>query len=47
MDAIDRCADLNALQKVLILIGAEVEARHRDGLPKLIDCVREINETAD
>ncbi len=47
MDAIDRCADLNALQKVLILIGADVEARHRECLPKLIDCVREINETAD
>jgi hypothetical protein len=47
MDAIDRCADLNALQKVLILIGAEVEARHRESLPKLIDCVHEINATAD
>jgi len=47
MDAIDRCADLNALQKVLILIGADVEARHRECLPKLIDCVREINATAD
>jgi hypothetical protein len=36
-----------ALQKVLILIGADVQERHRERLPKLIDCVREINETAD
>jgi hypothetical protein len=47
MDAIDRCADLAALRKVLILIGADVQERHRECLPKLIDCVREINETAD
>jgi hypothetical protein len=47
MDAIDRCADLAALQKVLILIGADVQQSHRGYLPKLIDCVREINETAD
>jgi hypothetical protein len=47
MDAIDRCGDLAALQKVLILIGADVQDRHRECLPKLIDCVREINETAD
>ena len=47
MDAIDRCADLTALQKVLILIGADVEGRHSESLPKLIDCVREINATAD
>jgi hypothetical protein len=46
MVAIDRCADLAALQKVLTLIGADVQERHREGLPKLIDCVREINETA-
>jgi hypothetical protein len=47
MDAIDRCGDLAALQKVLMLIGADVQERHREYLPKLIDCVREINETAD
>jgi hypothetical protein len=47
MDAIDRCADVAALQKVLNLIGADVQERHRESLPKLIDCVREINETDD
>jgi len=47
MDAIERCADVAALQKVLILIGADVQERHRERLPKLIDCVREINATAD
>ena len=47
MDAIARCADQAALQKVLILIGADVQERRRECLPKLIDCVREINETAD
>jgi hypothetical protein len=47
MDAIDRCADVAALQKVLILIGADVQERHGERLPKLIDCVREINETGD
>ena len=44
MDAIDRCVDVAALQKVLMLIGADVQERQRE---KLIDCVREINETAD
>ena len=47
MDSIARCADVAALQKVLILIGADVQERHRECLPKLIDCVREINETSD
>jgi hypothetical protein len=47
MDAIDRCTDVAALQKVLILIGADIQERHRERLPKLIDCVREINETGD
>jgi hypothetical protein len=47
MDAIDQCADLAALQRVLTLIGADVQERHRECMPKLIDCVREINETAD
>jgi hypothetical protein len=47
VDAIDRCADVAGLQRVVNLIGADVQARHRDSLPKLIDCVREINETSD
>jgi hypothetical protein len=47
MDAIDRCADVAALQEVLMLIGADVQERRRECLPKLIDCVREINETSD
>jgi hypothetical protein len=46
-DAIDRCRDVVALQKVLSLINADVQERHRECLPKLIDCAREINETAD
>jgi hypothetical protein len=47
MDAIDGCADVGALQRVLNLITADVQERHRERLPKLIDCAREINETAD
>jgi hypothetical protein len=47
MDAIDRCTDVAAVQKVLILIGADIQERRRECVPKLIDCVREINETAD
>jgi hypothetical protein len=47
MDVIERCRDVAALQKVLILISADVQERHRERLPKLIDCAREINETAD
>ena len=46
-DAIDRCRDVAALQKVLLLISADVQERHRERLPKLIDCAREINETAN
>jgi hypothetical protein len=46
-DAIDRCGDVAAVQKVLDLIAAEVQERHRERLPRLIDCVREINETSD
>ena len=47
MDAIDGCRDVTALQKVLNLITADIQERHRERLPKLIDCAREINETAD
>ena len=46
-DAIDRCRDVAALQKVLNLIVADVQERHRERLPKLSDCAREINKTAD
>ena len=45
MDAMDRCRDVAALQKVLSLIGTDVAERQRERLPKLIDCVREINAT--
>ena len=47
MDAIDGCRDVAALQKVLIVITADVQERHRERLPKLIDCAREINDTAN
>jgi hypothetical protein len=47
MDAIERCKDVAALQKVLSVITAELQERHRERLPKLIDCAREINETAN
>lgn len=47
IDAIEGCTDVSALQKVLNLISADVRERHRERLPKLIECAREINETAD
>lgn len=46
VDAVNRCADVAALQKVLGLIRTEMLNRHRDRLPLLAACVREINETA-
>ena len=46
LEAIDRCRDLGSLQKLLRQIAAEVEGRRRDSLPKLLECVREINETS-
>jgi hypothetical protein len=46
LEAIDRCRDLGSLQKLLSQIAAEVEGRRRDSLPKLLECVREINETS-
>jgi hypothetical protein len=46
VDAVNRCADVAALQKVLSLIRTEMLNRHRDRLPLLAACVREINETA-
>ena len=47
MDAIDGCRDVAALQKVLNLVTADIRERHRERLPKLVDCAREINRTAD
>jgi hypothetical protein len=46
VDAVNRCSDVAGVQKVLNLIRAEMLNRHRDRLPQLIACVREINETA-
>jgi hypothetical protein len=46
LEAIDHCRDLGSLQKLLSQIAAEVERRRRDSLPKLIECVHEINETS-
>ena len=46
LDAIDRCTEAAALQKVLRMIGSEIRGHH-DSLSKLIDCVREINATGD
>ena len=46
VDAVNRCSDVGGVQKVLNLIRTEMLNRHRDRLPQLIACVREINETA-
>ena len=46
LEAIERCNDVGTLQVVLNRIGSEVEQRHPDRLPKLRECVREINETS-
>jgi len=46
VDAVNRCSDVAGVQKVLNLIRTEMLNRHRDRLPQLIACVREINETA-
>jgi hypothetical protein len=46
LDAIDRCTDIGTLQKILTRLGSEVEQRSRASLPKLLECVREINETS-
>lgn len=45
VDAIDRCVDLSAVQRVLTMISSEVS--QRDALAKLLACVREINETGE
>jgi hypothetical protein len=46
VDAVNRCRDVVALQKVLILIRTEVINHHRERMPALAVCVRDINETA-
>jgi hypothetical protein len=46
VDAVNRCGDVPRLQKVLNLIRADLINRHRDRLPVLLACVREINDTA-
>jgi cell division septation protein DedD len=46
VDAVNRCSDVNGAQKVLNLIRTELLNRHREGVPLLLACVREINETA-
>ena len=46
VDAVNRCGDVAGVQKVLNLIRTDLFNRHRDRLPLLAACVREINETA-
>ena len=46
VDAVNRCGDLPGMQKVLNLIRTDLLNRHRDRLPLLVACVREINDTA-
>jgi len=47
VDAIQRCAEIGGLQKILTLIGAEVQANHPGSAERFAACVREINDTAD
>ncbi len=46
VDGVNHAGDVPALQKALNLIRTETLNRHRDKLPLLLACVREINETA-
>ncbi len=46
VDAINGVADQAGFQKILGRIGREVREHHREWMPKLLDCVREINETS-
>jgi hypothetical protein len=46
VDAVNHCRDVVGLQKVLTLIRTEVLNHHRERMPALAVCVREINETA-
>lgn len=47
VDAINRCTDVGGLQRVVMLIGADIQANHPGSVSKLTECVREINESAD
>lgn len=46
VDGVNRAGDVPAMQKAFNLIRTETLNRHRDKLPLLLACVREINETA-
>ena len=46
VDAVNRCSEVPEMRKVLNLIRTELLHRHRDRLPLLVACVREINDTA-
>ena len=46
VDAVNRCGDVAGMQKALNLIRTDLFNRHRDRLPQLVACVREINDTA-
>jgi hypothetical protein len=46
VDAVNRCGDVAGMQKVLNLIRTDLFNRHRDRLPLLVACIREINDTA-
>jgi len=46
VDAVNRCREVVGLQKVLTLIRTEVINHHRERMPALVACVRDINETA-
>jgi hypothetical protein len=46
VDAVNRCGDVAGMQKVLNLIRTDLLNSHRDRLPLLVACVREVNDTA-
>jgi hypothetical protein len=46
VDAVNRCGDATGLQKVVNLIRTDLFNSHRERLPLLVACVREINDTA-
>jgi hypothetical protein len=46
VDAVNRCGDVPALQKMLNLIRNEVQGSYPGRLPALVACVLEINQTA-
>jgi hypothetical protein len=47
VDAISRCAEVGGMQKILTLIGADIQANHPGSAERLAACVREINDTAE